>query len=729
MRLLEHWITNGNVQACKVLLDAYPSLIANELPEECHNEASSGAPFVSRVDLPIHTAFQVTDDKQYSPWHNRSCIVKLLIQRGLEYADYTPEEIQELEEKQEQDRARVVVAPAVATSTVTNSTYVAAFSPSRLSPRAQRRNRHQQEQIQQNRLHHHQQQQQQLQQQSPSMRKRDEMRKTCGGLFMNDSRGQTVLRLALRVLESNVRYNDEERKECLKVCLQFAHASMNVIIHDANNEEGGEEENNDGNNNHEGDEHVNNEQHQQQLLQQRQHDRNMMSRMAELGRQFIGNDDMGGPMVAGPDEDELFMMFHEEQWDDPREVMQQVRQQVHQRRRLHRKQSSSSSEPKIFSIVMQMNQCLNLQMPILHAAIGIVVIEDIKKIIELFDIDVTEDLLLPPSMSSDGKKKKGKKQETEKAEKDEHIMNFQLSHPEGHDFNDNRNESTTPKGKNPLFTLINVFALSKNPNKNIPICVEEFSNDQIREQAALYRHVFNQRFRIQQQGQQGNNIENNINNANQVGVLAAAAEQAPGIFINNQNDQNQFPPPRIAIVHNPPNQLQQGEDRGNVARVVMNPVGINDREHVDIGPPNENNAGFRGLDNHRLLMNMYPQHLIRGEPFPGAQRWGRRGVLPDAERAVRQQLQQDDQVQNANAARPAALDRSLFHRRRRRRHALVEADDRSFEQGEERHLWKVELEYMKGLCGILLKNRTKKIAPSAYPNRRHGLGVNNQQGK
>ena len=73
-RLLMFFILQGNYANVKLILDTYPELIAVI--------SFRGG---SSKQLPIHTALANSGSAGYRPWHNRSPIVRLLLERGLEH--------------------------------------------------------------------------------------------------------------------------------------------------------------------------------------------------------------------------------------------------------------------------------------------------------------------------------------------------------------------------------------------------------------------------------------------------------------------------------------------------------------------------------------------------------------------------------------------------------------------------------------------------------------------
>ena len=73
-RLLMFFILQGNYTNVKLILDTYPELIA----------VTSYRGNTSK-QLPIHTALANSDSTGYRPWHNRSPIVALLLERGYEH--------------------------------------------------------------------------------------------------------------------------------------------------------------------------------------------------------------------------------------------------------------------------------------------------------------------------------------------------------------------------------------------------------------------------------------------------------------------------------------------------------------------------------------------------------------------------------------------------------------------------------------------------------------------
>lgn len=72
-RLLQFFILQGNYDNVKLILDTYPQLLL--APSRRGNKTNQ---------LPIHTALSSINATEYRPWHNRSPIVKLLLQRGFE---------------------------------------------------------------------------------------------------------------------------------------------------------------------------------------------------------------------------------------------------------------------------------------------------------------------------------------------------------------------------------------------------------------------------------------------------------------------------------------------------------------------------------------------------------------------------------------------------------------------------------------------------------------------
>jgi ankyrin repeat protein len=71
-RLLQFFILHGNLEIVTLILDRYPTLIA----EKSHRSNYS-------AQYPIHTALASSKDNR--PWHNRSQIVELLLQRGIRH--------------------------------------------------------------------------------------------------------------------------------------------------------------------------------------------------------------------------------------------------------------------------------------------------------------------------------------------------------------------------------------------------------------------------------------------------------------------------------------------------------------------------------------------------------------------------------------------------------------------------------------------------------------------
>mmetsp|Transcript_18436 Transcript_18436/g.22574 ORF Transcript_18436/g.22574 Transcript_18436/m.22574 type:complete len:729 (-) Transcript_18436:176-2362(-) len=70
IRLLRYFMLEGNVDAVEILLNAYPSLI-----QHCDPKTRQ---------LPIHIALR-SRNTAYSPWNNRSSIVKLLLDFGIKH--------------------------------------------------------------------------------------------------------------------------------------------------------------------------------------------------------------------------------------------------------------------------------------------------------------------------------------------------------------------------------------------------------------------------------------------------------------------------------------------------------------------------------------------------------------------------------------------------------------------------------------------------------------------
>lgn len=68
------FILQGNYANVKLMLDTYPELIS---VRSFRGESTK--------QLPIHTALANSESAGFRPWHNRSPIVRLLLERGLEY--------------------------------------------------------------------------------------------------------------------------------------------------------------------------------------------------------------------------------------------------------------------------------------------------------------------------------------------------------------------------------------------------------------------------------------------------------------------------------------------------------------------------------------------------------------------------------------------------------------------------------------------------------------------
>ena len=484
----------------------------------------------SKEDLPIHTALKSSKQQDGGthtdePWNNRSTIVKLLIQRGLEYATGARPAISDLGTVEAGDKDDGETIPPVVYGLSNNTHYSHNDTPRRANNFS--------------------------------------MSQTCGGLYVKDSSNVNVIDHALCILDDTDYFacNDEERKKCLTVVLQYAHAFMFVDLDDCGSdcdcdcdevENQGEDEGANEND----------------------------SRRNDAGANSSNLKDDGGNTII-PNHDDG-----------------------------NENQSNSADERSeheiAFLITKQMKKHLNLQMPLLHAGIGVVSVDTIKKIILKYQINVTDELQYDSDQIQLLERERLQERQLLQFRHSApfHLQQYgncdrqvgelwqqyppkqQLVSPYDYHYDCSKER----QGKNVLFTLLKVFSPKTKPQNGATYCQQSIYKK--RERDSILEHELLRQFL------RTNGVQLNINNNNNNNNNNPQQFQQRGANVDQQNDnQNQPIPPAGA------------EAAGNLNNDAV-PVDFVDAAHAQ----NQGDAVANADDNRQ---NNDPAGMPHVLPRPG----------------------------------------------------------------------------------------------------------------